>query len=105
MLENVWLTVYRQDDRALVGMRLVEGADSPPHILAGAADAIMIIERAFEHKGLLNLGILVHGQRGTRRPFEQAGHLALLFVLIEDLDRDASKLRRGPIHVLWFDVG
>ena len=65
VLENVWLTVYRQKDRALVGMRLVEGAHPPPHILAGAADAIMIVQRAFERKGLLDLGMPVHRQRRT----------------------------------------
>jgi hypothetical protein len=67
-------------------MRLVEGAYPPPHVLAGATDTVMIIERTFEHKGLLDLRMLVHGQRRTGRPFEKAGHFALFLVLIENLD-------------------
>jgi hypothetical protein len=72
VLENVGLPVYRQDDRTLVGMRLVEGADPSPDVFASATNAIMIVERAFEHISLLNLGMLMHGQRCTRRPFEEA---------------------------------
>src|ERR1700742_4603548 len=75
VLENVGFAVYREEDRALVGMRLVEGANPPPHELAGAADAVMIVERSLNHIGLLALDMLVHGQSRARLPFEEAGHL------------------------------
>jgi hypothetical protein len=60
VLENIGFTVYRQDNRAFIGMRLVEGAHPPPHELAGAADTVMIVERAFDHIGLLDLGMLMN---------------------------------------------
>src|SRR2546429_614996 len=48
--------------------------------------------------------MLVHRQRGARRPFEEAGHLALLLVLVKHLDRDALELRGLPGHVLRLHV-
>src|SRR5216683_254839 len=104
VLEHIGFAVDGENDRALGGMRLVERADPPPHELAGAADAVMVGERSFDDVALIDLRMLVHRQRRARRPFEEAGHLALRLVLIEDLDRDAWELRRFPFHLLGPDI-
>src|SRR3954463_8843902 len=86
VLEQIGLAVDREDDRAFGGVRLVAGAGVAPDIFAGAADPVMVGEGALEHPALLDLGMLVHGEGGAWAPFEQAGHLALRLVLIEQLD-------------------
>src|ERR1700731_2939178 len=54
--------------------------------IAGAADSSVVVERALNDVGLLDLRMLVHRQSCTRLPFQKAGHLALHFVFVEHLD-------------------
>src|ERR1700750_1041613 len=94
--ENIWLAINREDHSACVRARLVERADSPPDKLASAADPVMVVKRSFNDITLLDRWVLVHRQCRTRLPLQEASHLALLLVLVEDLDRDAVKLRLLP---------
>jgi hypothetical protein len=45
VLEDVRLAVDREDDRAFVGVGLVERSDPSPDEFACAADAVVVIER------------------------------------------------------------
>jgi hypothetical protein len=70
----------------------------PPHELAGAAHALMIFQRAFEHIGLLQRGVLVQRHDGARIELEQSRRDAALFGL-KHFDPDARKPRLLPRHV------
>jgi len=100
VLEDIRFAIDGEDHRAFVGVGLVERSDPSPDKFACAADAVMIVERALDDEGLLDLRVPVHGQGCPRLPFEQAGHLALRLVLVEDLDRNAVELGRLPGDVL-----
>src|SRR5687768_8869721 len=89
---------------ALLAVGLVHRAGVPPHVLAGARDAIVVRERALEHERLLDLRVHVEREPRARLPLEQARHLAFGLVLVEHLDLDAGELGRGPLHVLRFHV-
>jgi len=104
MLEDVGLTIYREDHRTLVGMGLVGRANSAPDEFSGAAYSIMVVERALKDECLFNFGMRVHRERRARLPLEEASHLPLLFVLVKDLDGDAFELGWLPGHVLRFEV-
>ena len=54
MLEDVRLAVDREDDRTLIGMCFVERSNPSPNELAGAADSIVVVERALNDVGLLD---------------------------------------------------
>src|SRR5208283_4696048 len=101
VLEDIRFAIDGKDHRAFVGVGLVERPDPSPDEFAGTADAVVIVERTLDDEGLLDLRVPMHGQRCTRLPFEQTGHLALRLVLVEDLDRNALELSRLPGDVLW----
>ena len=65
-------------------------AHSAPGEFAGAAYSVMIVERTLEARRFARFRMLVHRQGGARLPLREAGHLTLLLVLVEHLDRDAS---------------
>src|SRR5271166_4265266 len=96
VLEDVWLAIDREDYGAFVRMGLVKRARLAPYELAGAADPVVIVEGSLDDPALLDLRMLVHRQGGARLPLQQAGHLALLLVLVKHLDRDALELCRLP---------
>ena len=52
-----------EENGAFVGVGLMERANPPPDELARAADPVMIIERALDDIGLLDLRVLVHGHQ------------------------------------------
>jgi len=55
--------------RRSIGMCFVERSNRSPNELAGAADSIVVAERALNDVGLLDLRMLVHRQSCTRLPF------------------------------------
>src|SRR5262249_44441052 len=85
-------------------MGLVKRPRPAPDKLAGAANAVMVVKRALDDVALLDRRMLVHRQARPWLPSQKAGHLALVLVLVQDLDRDAGKLRRLPFDVLRLDV-
>src|ERR1700733_4871325 len=85
-------------------MRLVERPDPAPDELPRAADTVMVVERALDDKGLLDLGMLVHRQCRARLPFEETRHLALRLVFVEHLDRYPVELRRRPGNLLRLHI-
>src|SRR5688572_9400555 len=74
--ENVRTTVDSKNRAALFAVGLVHRAGMPPHVLAGARDAIVVRERALENEGLLDLRMHVEREPRARLPLEQARHLA-----------------------------
>src|SRR5262249_46026148 len=70
VLEDVGLAINREDDGAFVGVSLVEGAHASPDVLARPADPVVVVERALDDIGLLDLGMLVHRERGARLPLQ-----------------------------------
>src|ERR1043165_109165 len=78
-------------------------APRPPAELARPADAFVILERALEHIGLLQRGVLVQRHNGAGRELEQRRGDAAV-VRIEQLDLDAGKLGRLPWHVRHVEI-
>jgi hypothetical protein len=73
-------------------------AGRPPDELARAAYALVILDRAFEHIGLLQRGVLVQRHdRSGREPEQRRGDAAV--VGIEHLDLDPGELGGLPRHV------
>src|SRR5216683_3858406 len=103
VLEDVRFAIDGEDHRAFVGVGLVERPYPSPDEFAGTADPVMIVERPLDDESLFDL-LPVHGQGCTRLSLEQAGHLALRLVLVEDLDRNALELSRLPGDVLWLHI-
>src|SRR5262249_61459275 len=85
-------------------MGFVKRPSPAPDEFSSTANAVMIVKRPLDDIALLDRGMLVHRQARPRLPFEEAGHLALVLVLVQDLDRDAGELRRLPFDVLRLDV-
>src|SRR3954447_8454905 len=75
----------------------------PPAELARPADAFVILERALEHIGLLQRGVLVQRNDSAGRQLEQRRGDAAV-VGIQHLDLDAGKLGRLPRHVRYVEI-
>ena len=67
-----------EDQRTLGGHGLVLVAGWAPAELAGAAHTLVVLERAFQHIGLLQRGVLVERHDGARRQLEQRGGSAVI---------------------------
>ena len=102
--EDVRLAVDGEQHTALVGSRLMHRTRMPVDILAGAADAIVIVEGAFQHEALFDLGMLVERKDGARLPFEQDSHLALFVVAVKNLHPDLVELGFLPFHLGGIDI-
>ena len=96
--EAVGLQEEAEDDRAVRRHRLVLVAGRPPDELAGAAFALVVLERALDDIGLFERGVLVQRHDGAGRELEQRGRDAVV-VGVEHLDLDARKFRRLPGHI------
>src|SRR5713101_6730738 len=64
--EDVGLEEHRQHQRAVRRFRDVAVALGAPDVIAGGDFALVVLEAAFEDKGLLDLDMLVEGQLGRR---------------------------------------
>ena len=67
----IWLEEEAEDDGAVGRHRLVPVAGRPPHELTRSARALVILEGALEHEGLLQRGVLVQRHDRARIELEQ----------------------------------
>src|SRR4051812_8841857 len=78
-------------------MRDMDVAARPPDEITGAAAALGVLQRTFEHESLFERGMLVQRYDRARRHLEQDGRTALV-VPVKDLHLDAVKIRLLPGH-------
>lgn len=90
-----WLAVDGQKDTTFVRIRLVERARMTPYEFTCAADAVVVVERAFQNIRLLQLRVLVEGQSRAGFPLQKASHFTFVFVFVKNLYLDAFELA-GP---------
>src|SRR5262245_42039339 len=90
--EAVGFQEEAEHDGAVGRHRLVLVAGRAPYELARSAHALVVLERALEHVGLLQRGVLVQRHDGAGREAEQRRGDAAV-VGIQDLDLDAGKFR------------
>ncbi|MEI9926820.1 MAG: hypothetical protein WDN44_02830 [Sphingomonas sp.] len=78
-------------------------ADRAPDEIAGGASAQIILERSFDHEGVLDPGMDMFGQGTARSHVIEDGRLLRLIVLIEDFHPHA---RPGfdPVQLVRIDI-
>ena len=100
--ETVRLEKEAEQNCAVGRHRLVLIAGRPPDELAGAALAFVIFQRAFDHVGLLQRGVLVQWHHGAGLELEQRRGNSVA-VGIEHLDLDAGEFGLLPRQVRRID--
>ena len=85
-------------------MGLMEGARCPPNELTRTRDAFVIVEGPFNNVRLLDFRVLMERQRRTRLPTQQTGHLASLFIFVENLNLNPLELAWLPIEILGLNI-
>src|SRR4029077_16982366 len=96
--ETVGLEKEAEQHGAVGRNRFMLIAGWAPDELTRPAFALVILERALDHIGLFQRGVLVQRHDGARLELEQSGGDAAA-VGIEHLDLDARKFGRLPRHV------
>ena len=81
-------------------MSVVAIAGGTPHEIAGRRDAFLILERAFEHPGLLDLDVLVIGELRAGSEPEERGDEPAVLVLDQHFHVDAGMLMAADLEKL-----